>query len=119
MSCPAVLQAVAQSYVAMQADLRKRGSPLRMFIGEEDCARDKRLPNDGYCHSHTRALSHALLSATTARLGEDFIVGQCPCDQFGATGLQEVWPQASFAHAPESLDALSRRLCLLDPRSQK
>ena len=80
-----------------------------MFIGEEDCARDKRLPNDPYCHSHTRALSHALLSATTARLGEDFIVGQCPCDQFGATGLQEVWPQASFAHAPESLDALSRR----------
>ena len=86
--------AAAASYVAMQADLRRRGSPLRMFIGEEDCAEDKRLPNDGYCHSHTRALSHALLTATTARLGSDFIVGQAPCDQFGASGLQEVWPQA-------------------------
>ena len=88
--------AMVELYAAMKTELARLGAPVKMYIGEEDCSKDKRTPNDAFCHSQTRALAHSLLSNGLARLGSDFVVGQAPCDQFGAHGRQVVWPQAQL-----------------------
>ena len=82
----------------MVDDMRrvKAANEFRFFVGEQNCAIDKRVPNSPLCHGIGRALVHALYSNALHRMGSDTCVGVASATLYGASGHQFMWPQAGI-----------------------
>jgi hypothetical protein len=93
-----VFQTMA-NMTAMVRDMRgpaKNASGFAFFVGEENCASDKRTPNDALCHGLGRALLHALNGNGLHRLGSETCLGAASATLYGASGRQFEWPQAGI-----------------------
>ena len=71
-----------------------KGAPqFKFFVGEENCATDKTVPNNPLCHGVGRALQHALYGNALHRMGNETCLGAASATLYGASGRQWEWPQ--------------------------
>lgn len=84
---------------AMVADMlgpANNSSGFAFFVGEENCASDKNVPNSPLCHGLGRALLHALNGNGLHRHGSNTCLGVASATLYGASGRQFEWPQAGI-----------------------
>lgn len=89
-----------------------KGAPqFKFFVGEENCATDKTVPNNPLCHGVGRALQHALYGNALHRMGNETCLGAASATLYGASGRQWEWPQVK-----KRKRSLSLSLCIVPTR---
>lgn len=99
-----VLQTIA-NITAMVDDMRgdKGATNFSFFVGEENCATEKTVPNNPLCHGIGRALQHALYGNALHRMGNNTCLGVASATLYGASGRQFEWPQAGIEFTPSAV----------------